>query len=187
MKKIEYEDKEKQAIFDFVKPPINGSLLIFVSIPLFFISLALLTFYFYISILCMALGVFFIILSIRKRDEKFDKVLEQYEKDSVFEEMKHDFKNGWHMTDQIVLGETYILGKRSGGIFKYSEITQIYQTVHKTNGVTNGRSFTAVVNGREEPVTLCALNPGNKKSAEMVKQLMAIIMSKNPNLSLGYK
>lgn len=193
--KNRFEDSMEQEIFDFIKPK-SDEIIVLIGVPmvfLFFCGIALLfgegrlLLGLLCSIASVVGGIFAIVLCLKSRDRRISQNLELYKNSNVFDEVKSEFKNGWNMNGQVILGETYLFGRHSGGIFRYFEIQQVYQTVHKTNFVTDSRSLTVVISGREKEVTLCSLPVKSKQGDEQAYRLMYIIQSKNPAVRLGYK
>ena len=86
---------------------------------------------------------------------------------------------------KVRLGEYYVYGKYSGNLVKYSDIVQVYQYIHRTNGFEDQRQLKYVdPNGKTR--TLCKLRLKGKSDSE-VRDILTIILRKNPNVKIGAK
>ena len=86
--------------------------------------------------------------------------------------------------DKVRMGQNYIFGKGENQIVRYEEIRQVYQYIHKRNFVESDRSL-KYVNSKGETKELCVLQLRGK-SDEAVKQIVTMILMKNPNVKVGY-
>lgn len=97
-----------------------------------------------------------------------------------------DFSQSYSMVkDNIRLGRRYIFGKKQGRPVKYSEITKVYQSIHKTNFVEDSRQLNAVLSDGETR-TLCNLMIRGKSDEDLAR-IMGFIQHQNPGVHLGYK
>ena len=84
---------------------------------------------------------------------------------------------------KVRLGEYYVYGKNNGNLVKYSDIVQIYQYIHSTNGFEDQRQLKYVApDGKTR--TLCKLRLRGKSDSE-VRDILTIILRKNPNVKIG--
>lgn len=84
---------------------------------------------------------------------------------------------------ELRLGGTYIFAQKSGLLIKYDDIVNIYQYIHKTNGVEDGRELRAKTATRI--VTLVKLKLRGKGD-DMAARIVGFIMAKNPKITVGY-
>ena len=117
---------------------------------------------------------------------KFDKLLAKIEENNGMQILLNDFeKAGKAFGDLVILGDVFIIGKRTSMIVSYGEITRVYQYIHSTNGVEDTRILKAnLAEGRT--VDLCRL-PLRGKADDELNQVCRYICSKNPNIIVGYR
>lgn len=117
------------------------------------------------------------------RGVNFFKTLEE---DPAHIAIERDFEYAVSMRDDRVrFGEYYIYIKRSGRLLKYSEITQVYQYVHKTNFVEDERALKYVdTNGKHRK--MCKLELRDNSNAEL-SMMVSMILKKNPYVKVGYR
>lgn len=97
----------------------------------------------------------------------------------------HDFEvAGTAFKDSLKLGQMYMFGKENGGIFAYNDVIQIYQYIHKTNGLEDSRMI-KVKTSDGKIHYLCRL-PLRGKGDDELRQVFAYIKSKNEKIYLGY-
>ena len=97
-----------------------------------------------------------------------------------------DFHRAQPYRDDLVrFGDRWIFTKRSNRVVGYNEIVQIYQYVHSTNGVEDHRMI-QYKDVRGKTGTLCKLKLRGASDGEM-KNIVAFIYSKNPNIKIGYR
>lgn len=135
----------------------------------------------------VALGIMFVIILISLirliRSIKFFKNLKA---DPACPAVENEFENAISMRkDRIRFGENYIFMKRSGKLLKYSDIKQVYQYIHKTNGAEDARQI-KYVDLKGKTHKLCRLELEDK-SREELATMISIIYSKNPNVKIGYQ
>ena len=116
-------------------------------------------------------------------DKKF---LDNLVADPSYPAIEAEFKCAKSMIkDRVRLGENYIFTKHSGKLLKYSEISKVYQYIHKTNFAEDERALKYInTNGKHRK--LCKLDLRGKSDAEL-QVVVSIIMSKNPNVTIGYR
>ena len=95
-----------------------------------------------------------------------------------------DFQNGKHcLNDNIIVGENYLIGKKSSCVLSYSEITRLYQFVHKTNFVEDQRKLQAVTtSGKTYSLARLELKG---RSNEELNTLLVEILSRNAAIKVG--
>ena len=116
------------------------------------------------------------------------------EQNNTINEILWDFNHSTAFCQgSIYLGDKYIYGEKCLRPFSYSEITQIYECVHKTNGVLDGHGLNIkTVDGHI--YTLCYFKLDKtwlhcEKSVgkeEILKIYMTVLM-KNKFVKIGYK
>ena len=100
--------------------------------------------------------------------------------------MEQDFDKAMPMRkNSIKFGEQYVFMKRSGRILKYSEITQVYQYIHKTNGVEDQRLL-KYVDTKGKTRKMCKLDLRGKSDIELTT-IIALLLKKNPDIKVGYR
>ena len=131
------------------------------------------------------LGVFLIIVYFV--DEKnYKKQINDVMSGSKKTTLIADFESGTHaFNDKLIVGQNWLIGNRTGLFIEYSEIRQIYQTIHKTNGIEDGREITVVdENGKRK--TLCRLKMRGKSNSEL-ESFFDFLHQRNPNIVIGFK
>ena len=110
----------------------------------------------------------------------------QREKDvNRLDRMLNDYQNSLPLCgDKVKTGQEYIFGKNVGSIVRYDEITKVYQYIHKTNFAEDKRQLKADIRGGGTKV-VCNLKLKGKDDEEL-KKLLAVILSKNPEVKVGY-
>jgi len=117
------------------------------------------------------------------RSNRFFKYLEE---DAAFDDVSAEFEKAVPMRKNSVrFGENYIFIKRSAKLLKYSEITQLYQYIHKTNFIEDERAL-KYVDARGKHHRLCKLELGEKSKDELLT-MVGMVLSKNPNIKIGYR
>ncbi len=93
----------------------------------------------------------------------------------------------------IYLGDKYIYGEKCLRPFSYSEITQIYEYVHKTNGVFDGHGLN-IKTADGHVYTLCNfkldrawLHCEKSVSKEEILKIYMTVLMKNRAVKIGYK
>ena len=116
---------------------------------------------------------------------KSKKFYAELTQNSQLPEIEEDFKNAACVrNDTLRLGKKWIFIKGQENILAYNEIQQIYQYVHKTNLVEDERKL-IYVNASGKKKTLCKLEVRGKSNDELVS-IINYILSKNPNIKIGY-
>lgn len=95
-----------------------------------------------------------------------------------------DFEKAFPVRNNIYLGNNWIYVKGKERLLSYADITQVYQYIHKTNFVENERALKYVdKNGKHR--VLCKIDLRGK-SDEDVRKIVSFILSKNPNIKIGF-
>lgn len=140
----------------------------------------------------LGLGIIFFSLYKDKSMQKQLLELGQDEQEAII----RDFSNGKNfLNDKLRAGDTFVIGAKTGIIRKISDIQQVYQSVHRTNGIEDRRIIVIKVldkNGQLKKENLCYLHTKSllKDKAPDDDELMQVIkhmLSINPNIHLGYK
>lgn len=87
--------------------------------------------------------------------------------------------------DDVRFGATHIFTKHSARVVKYSDITRVYQYIHKTNFVEDQRALKCTDVNKKE-IVLCKLELKDKSDEELQK-MVAFILQKNPKIKIGYR
>lgn len=97
-----------------------------------------------------------------------------------------DFANaGRAFNGRMVLGDRFIIGRNTGTVVPYSEVTRVYQYIHSTNGIEDSRILKATTfEGRT--IDLCSL-PGRGKGDDELNQVIDYMISRNGKIRVGYR
>ena len=114
------------------------------------------------------------------------KKIKVIEKQGNMPVLLYDFKNGGPaFNDCLRVGGRYLIGKKTGTIVSYDEISRIYQYVHQTYFVEDSRMLKVkTTNGKT--YSLCQL-PLNGQANDEVNHVISYILSVNGNVQVGYK
>ncbi len=123
------------------------------------------------------------ILGMTKR-VKLHKQLRELSRAGEMAKVINDFEHARSMYDgKIVMGNFYTFGKRCSAVVKYEYIVRVYEYVHYTNYIRDGRQIKAKLrNGKE--VELCILKVRKKRFDEEM-QIIKIIQERNPSVQIG--
>ena len=115
------------------------------------------------------------------------KHVEKFQNDQVLcRHLNIDFNNAITMRKgRIKFGDKWIFIKNKGYFLRYEEITQIYQYIHKTNFIEDERSL-KYVDTKGKHRVLCKLELHDKSKDEAM-QILSIICSRNPRVTIGYR
>ena len=129
-------------------------------------------------------GIGFVIASIMEKS-RYDKRLNEMKKSGELSVLMSDFRGGSKaFKDRLILGENYLIGRDTGVFLRYDKIAQIYQTIHRTNFIEDGRTIT-VVTTEGKYKDLCNLQIWGKSNDEL-DQVFEYIVSRNPSVKVGY-
>lgn len=118
--------------------------------------------------------------------KKFKAYIQEIESTGELQVLLADFSHSCSMVgDNVRLGEKFIFGKKKERPVGYNEISRVYENIHKTNSVEDGRHLEAVLTNGKTCV-LCELKKGGQSDAD-VSKIMGYIRQQNPNVHLGYK
>ena len=120
-----------------------------------------------------------------KSQTDFNNYIRQLTDSGEIDQVLADFNGGRRMLkDSLILGNTYLIGKKQGTVVRYSEIRQLYQHITKRNFVESSRKLVYVsADGKVHDLVDLPLRD---KAKDEVIQIMVIVQSKNPNVKLGY-
>ena len=114
------------------------------------------------------------------------RFFKKLETDASVEQIEADFQKAVPMRkDTIRFGEKWIYLKRKSKLLSYGDITRVYQYIHRTNGFEDERAL-KYVNTAGKHRRLCKLELRNKSEQELV-QIITLILSKNPDVKVGYQ
>jgi len=84
---------------------------------------------------------------------------------------------------KVRVGQTYIFAKASGKLVKFTDMIQVYQYIHRSNGIEDKRLVKYVdANGKHRD--LCQLRLKGKSDSEL-KDILHMIQQKNPTIKIG--
>ena len=133
------------------------------------------------------LVVFLVILGLSLIPQyKSKKFYEKLEKHGDLPQVVADFEGAVAMRKNTVrFGEHWVFMKGKEKLLAYEDIRQVYQYIHKSNFIENERAL-KYVNSKGKAKVLCKLELRGKSDEELAK-MVAIILSKNPELKVGYR
>lgn len=86
---------------------------------------------------------------------------------------------------RVMMGSEYAFGKNCGVVITYADIDRVYEYVHYTNSIRDGRMIKAkMINGKE--YDLCYLKVF-KKEFEEEMAIIQTILERNPSVQVGYE
>lgn len=113
------------------------------------------------------------------------KSVKFYEDKGMLDDVIYEFNNGIQLADDYIrMGNRFILGRKSATITEYSEISQVYEYVHRTNLVVDKRLLKAKSPAGEEFI-LCKLPAAGIAKEEML-HIFVVIKAKNNKVRFGY-
>ena len=140
----------------------------------------------FIGIVFLLFAVTFIVITVVK-SKNTEKSIKDIEEKGGLQILINDFETGGRaFKDSLILGQTFMLGKKMGHIVDYREIRQVYQYIHKTNFVEDKRTLVVVCGEKSEVIDICRL-PLFGKADDEVMQVIQYMISKNPNIKVGSK
>ena len=120
-----------------------------------------------------------------KTSKNFDARLGRIEQGGAMGTLINDFENGSKaFNDQLIVGKTFLIGRRTGAVLSYGEIQRMYQYIEKTNGIEDKR-FVRVVTANDGVLDLCRLKLRGKSNDEF-EQFAEYLSRVNPNIAFGY-
>lgn len=179
---------EKEKNIEELKNYNQENYIIFLSIGIILNSICLLlmvsgyniSFYVVIGIL---LGIGFIIWGV-KSPQLYQKKLDELDANGDMPDIISDFHSGGRaFKDNLIFGNRLLIGKGTGEIIKYEDITRVYQTIHRTNFIEDGRTLTAVTSDNKTH-QFCNLKVFGKSNDEL-EQVVGYIVSRNPSVQVG--
>lgn len=147
------------------------------------------------GIAAIVLGVCIILFCLYKDKTMKDQLLNLC-KDEQEAAVLSDFNEGKrYFKDKLIVGDTFVMGAKTGVIRKISDIQNVYQSIHRTNGLEAWRNVVIKSldsNGQIKKEILCHLQtksmlkdkaPNDNELVEVVKQMVSV----NPDIKLGNK
>ncbi len=136
-------------------------------------------------IIFLVIGGFLLFLGVKEQTD-FKWMMEEYARQGALEDIAADFAAGrtWSK-DTLRTGEKYCYNKGAGKVYPYTDIRNVHQYVHKTNGIEDQRQLRAVM-ADGKTVTLCTLKLRGHSDEEL-QQLIMLLLSKNPSITVGYR
>lgn len=117
---------------------------------------------------------------------QYKKYMENLEASGEINRVLQEFGSGKQFfKDKLRIGPTYILGKGAGKALKHNQVQKVYQHVHKTNFVEDGREMRVETN-EGKLVILCKIPLRGKGDQELI-QAISIMKTMNPGIHVGYK
>ncbi len=138
----------------------------------------------FVTGLSISLGGLSLLMGVAERRYLNDTLRKSEQNPTEKQKLLSDFNNG-DKNDRIILGEYYIIGRHTGTIVSYEQISRVYQYVHSTNGFNDSKILKATLfEGRT--VDLCKLPLRDKKNV-VVEEIIAYILHKNHRVYVGYR
>ncbi|MBO4939105.1 MAG: hypothetical protein J6J51_07765 [Clostridia bacterium] len=114
------------------------------------------------------------------------KLLKSFEEKGELGRVLSDFESAQsYIKGKLRVGSYYLFGKKKGQVVRFEDIRQIWQTVHKRNGIESHRTL-QYIDRQGKTQTLCDLQSREKSNDELI-QIMTLIKLHNPGVHLGYK
>ena len=130
------------------------------------------------------MGVVLIVLSIMEKKEYKDNI-NAIKANGEMPALLSDFRGGSRaFNGKLIAGQYFLIGEKTGSIIKYDDIAQVYETIHKTNYIEDGRTITVVTKDNKKK-DLCKIKIWGKSKDELT-QFFEYIKSRNPEIVLGY-
>ena len=85
--------------------------------------------------------------------------------------------------DSLRLGERYVAGKHGVAMFRYEDITRIYEYVHRTNFAVDTHEL-RIVDNNGKTLPLCKLPL--KVEQQDILNVFLLMKAKNNKIQLGY-
>ena len=130
----------------------------------------------------LVLGSIMIFLGVMNNN-KFKQTLEQFEKNGDIDDILYDFENGRKLFGgSLIMGQYFLISKKSGTVVEYSEIDKLYQLVKGTG--ERAKRIIQVRTTDKKKITLCKIPVSGSKTSEEFGKLLGYITAKNRNISL---
>lgn len=128
------------------------------------------------------IGILLTIIITKMLNKRF---LKKIEDSGCADLIYSDFSTATSMRKDLVrFGNTWIFIKNKRKILKYDEITRVYQYIKRVNFVENERALKYVDSNGKHRV-LCSLQLRGKSDEEL-NMMIALILSNNRNVAIGY-
>ena len=116
---------------------------------------------------------------------RWSDTLKIFEQSGLMDEAVANFNAAIpHLDGELLLGEKYLFGKRSGLILSYNEIRNAHQYIHKTNFAEDSRKLRVVLTSGKS-IDLCKLKVRGK-SDDALKAALVAMIEKNGAMTIGY-
>lgn len=117
---------------------------------------------------------------------EMNKRLNELEQQGKLSYLYADFEHGSRaFNDRLRMGENFLIGNKTGTVVTFGEITRIYKYVHSTNGIKDNQIM-KIVTVNNTTRDLCNLSTWFSDENEEM-QVVQYVLSKNPNVRVGYK
>ncbi len=117
------------------------------------------------------------------KTKKFKKTLEQFEKNGDIDDIMYDFENGRKMFNgALILGQYFLISKKSGTVVEYSEVDKLYQLVKGTG--ERAKRIIQIRTTDKKKINLCKIPVSGSKTSEELGKVLGYITAKNRNISL---
>ena len=180
-------DQKKKELSDFLRPRgiVEEIILAGVCIVFAFISLCQPNITIGVFFVCLIIGIAVLLFALRTW-MKHDQYMQAVEQSGNMMWILQDFAHAGSLArGELRFGQYYLYAKGHGTFLSYSEITKVYQFVHKTNFIEDMRQLKYVDREGKEKV-LCRLKTRGKSDAD-VRMAVTLLYRKNPNIRIGYR
>ena len=117
---------------------------------------------------------------------RFKSTMEKYEKSNKMDLVLLDFRVGKFLcNDALCMGENVMIGRYTGNVFTYDEIDKVYQKITKTNGAVSKNELRVQL--KDNSVKTLARLKAKHENVDEMHLAIQIMLSKNPNIQVGYK
>lgn len=124
---------------------------------------------------CMTAGIW--------QHRQFRKKLQSIEQSGRGESLLNDFENaGRAFSGSLILGDEFVIGKRTGNILTYGEIDRIYQFIPEHQ---ERHRYLNVDTQSSRKLMLCSIPLGSMGDSEL-NSVIGYVTAKNPNIQVGF-
>ncbi len=142
-------------------------------------------FYFTVGIFVFALCVALLLSLAIEQHYSFRKKIADINSFGRGKAMLSDFNNaGRAFSGRLILGDEFVIAKRTGNICYYGEITRIYQYIPE-NQIIGERRYIKVDTAAKKGLMLCKI-PSNGKGDNELNNVIGFVTSKNPDIQVGF-
>ncbi|MGN1020864.1 MAG: DUF6709 family protein [Aristaeellaceae bacterium] len=116
--------------------------------------------------------------------KRWKKFMQALQTSTDAEQMLKDFEEGAQLlNDSLRMGERYVAGKRGVIMYRYEEITRVYEYVHKTNGGVDTHELRIV---DKEGITRILCKLPMRCSQEDMTRMFLFMKLRNKQIICGY-